>query len=242
MPGAANRWRALMAGRAIAASFRLVLTQVVGDWKWLREQLGLAHCYACREVSHLCVATKLKGMNLYCNFRRDGPISRRRTQDEFLVDSRDLWLSKLPGVCLYSIYGDFMHIVMLGLLLIVSGSSLCGMASEGFWGLTRIRRREIRLNLQLRLAHNDFQRWRNLRRLVASQPQFTLARLSCEKSRQVPALKAKAMNSMIVCAWLQVRSRQSFEKDATNVSKRLRWTLLWSYVALRNLLRNEGLY
>eukprot|EP00969_Alexandrium_andersonii_P038300 1677985-Alexandrium_andersonii.AAC.1 len=87
-------------------------------------------------------------------------------------------LVKIRGFHLSMVMADWMHLACLGIAQVVIGSAVLEMASEGFFGCTSVRRKDVRIALQLRNAFHKFVLWARQRHLGHSQPMFTKGRFS----------------------------------------------------------------
>ena len=95
---------------------------------------------------------KSYGPTSYTNFHTDAGIEGR-TNGEYL-DTFDVLpaLSTIVGFHISMALGDYMHIVNLGILQIVLASVIIELCEGGAFSFTHVRRKDIRIGLQLRRA------------------------------------------------------------------------------------------
>ena len=105
---------------------------------------------------------------------------------------------KLPGFHLHMIMGDYMHVVLLGILQIACGCAIVELADEGVWGFQEVGSRQLRYSLQLRAAFSAFRQWQRDHGITCSQPCFTLARthLRCLLSIVAASVQSSAMTRL----------------------------------------------
>ena len=197
--------------------YRFVLSDIIGDWKWLRESLHLPQWYGKLFCCHLCRAIKKFGLTSFVNCFTDAGIETR-TSDEYLNNFDMLpALAQILGFHLTMALGDYMHIVNLGILQVVLASVLLEVCQEGAFGFTSISRKDIRLGLQLRRAFQVFSHWTKENFIEHSQQMFTISMLNL---RQIPNFKGKAHNAMSVLFWLEALLCKHVAVDAHHAALR----------------------
>ena len=94
-----NRHRIKMAGKWLANGTCGYLTELLGDWKFLKEALNLKQHYNTRFICPWCWASKLRGVLNFAHFCADAahflPENQRNTEDYFasFVEHLIPWLS-----------------------------------------------------------------------------------------------------------------------------------------------------
>ena len=140
------------------------------------------------------------------NVRRDAPhrsVDAHRRDESYMTEMTDrLRLCHAPGFALSIVMGDFMHIVLLGVLPIAVACVILELCDEGRWQFEVITERNLRFKMQLQGAYCSFKAWASANHMPHSQPRFTVARLAASAIYDSPCLTAKAKNCMVVCLWL----------------------------------------
>ena len=160
MPFHRRPQRAQQATDNICGPYRFVLTQLSGDWKWLKEILRLKHSYNNDEFCFRCCATKSPGP--MCGWADDGWCFQvHRSNINFLQNLSDYGSSLLdiPGFHVGMITLDLMHIALLGTMQWLVGGVLFELCLERAWPCAGRGRWKDNMNAQLSLAYTEFREW-----------------------------------------------------------------------------------
>ena len=162
---ARDRRRRSLAGSRVAGPYLFYLCQIVGDWKWFREEFKLAANYGQNFCCWRCKATKdgTNGVPAYdFNFWAEWTKHPRTAQEYALVLIRSA-LTGIPGFDMDMLKCDLMHIVLLGVLLFANGGALWEMAFDyNVWplhGPDLKRGWKSKMNNALGHAYLDFKDW-----------------------------------------------------------------------------------
>ena len=229
------------AGTPLAGTWRAVLCEYTGDWKWLHESLQITWFYIVMEVCWNCLAQNNSGNVCMTNVSHPGPCRNPAAQQHF-NDYVAFHHGRLPALariwqftlrlCLRI---DWMHVGPLGRFSRVAGSCLFSLCGEGRFGVFT-GPWAIRVNNALRSAYRKFTKWSNNMKLTHSQGCFTAAQMNCpEYCHQYPDLKAKAHNTVILLRWIA----HVCETDTYSEEAKLRSALAWALSSL-HLTFSEG--
>ena len=227
-------WRRRMAGKPILGAFRAAIIRLTGDWMWTTDTLNLEQSYKAAlgaPICHRCGATNCGAVNNFTDFRPDAPHwSVRRSNAAYMASAaaRCSPCSGFPGFHIQAVWPELMHGGPLGYNLTVTGSVLRELGDEAVW----VRRAESgtwmeKLQIQLSAATDSFKEWQTANKDTCSQPKFTVRKLSLTRLQQMPTLKAKAHNSMVVLRWLEAETRRVLARHPGNTYFRDRATMVW---------------
>ena len=216
LEGADNRWRASVAGEAIAGPFRFLFHELVGDLKWLKESCLLPFNYSAKECCPVCPALSVDASalspELSClNLDSEAdlysaPMARTQAQLLEWFASRGLVVPAFLGAVGFdiqrSMLGDWQHCHALGLLHRSNGNLLVVLCAMGVFGAFSSDFETV-LGLQLRRAYHLFRQFVRQHKLSCSQQCFTPATVSMtDGTRAFPFLKGKAHNMVTVSHFL----------------------------------------
>jgi len=114
------------------------------DWKYLVEAFGLHANWAATEVCHLCRASKHISRLLWTNHARDAWVRNTcYTHQQIMMwgandpNRSPLW--DLPGLHVWRLWADALHVLDLGILEQIIGSAVWEMTTDRtyFWGSSR---------------------------------------------------------------------------------------------------------
>ena len=156
-------WRSEMAKAKakIADGWVFLLTEVIGDWKCLKECLKLNKYYAHKYICMFCAASKPVGRCCFTDFRDCAGHRQTFTSWADLLSSYTGGLPGLfsvPGFHIELVHYDWMHCFNLGVLQFVLGNVLTELCKEGRFGRFAGEAR-VRVGLQLRRAWQKFKRF-----------------------------------------------------------------------------------
>ena len=99
-----------------------ILAQILGDWKWQCEVMGLTQKCSTFNVCHTCYVTR----NSFKDFQRNNPdFCKKRSHRDWENDvATKKGVLKQPPVHLGMLMRDYMHIGPLGTIPIAVGSTL----------------------------------------------------------------------------------------------------------------------
>ena len=219
--------------------------EAVGDWEWLAQSFGLdvwQKYYLCRCICHKCFAS-IDGPDSYRSLDFDAPIwlaERVRTLADLLaaVDPPSE-LVLLDGFDLCdSLLWDWMHCSPLGVQHKAAGACLVEMCVEERWGRFAGAWR-IRTGIALKRAYTEFVGWARANGLQHSHQQFTAASCSVgDIAADVPHLKGKAHNLMVVTKWLASILRQ----DTATPRRRNQGRVMWALALLDTVFSTAGMW
>jgi hypothetical protein len=243
-------WRKAMAGKPLLGDHHVALAGVVGDWMWTAECFHLAQnykngpglpiCHRCGAMNGPC-PSDIAGAHSYWNHAHGAPFwSVERSHAAYLASPAALLspASRLPGFHIQSLWPELMHGGPLGFCLTVSGSVLKEICDEAFFSPRPARGTWFeKLQCQLSAGFGQFKHWQIAQNRVCSQLKFTYRRLSLSRMNNIPSLKAKAYNSIIVCEWLVDCTRAVAQRWPDNSYFRDRASLCWALSEVFNVLR-----
>ena len=155
--------RAALANQVIAGGYLGVWGELRGDWKYLREALGLAASFAtAAHVCHLCYANKKKRRLYYTQTRRSHWTLRRtllshrgflRRQRSFPGNTTGP-MYDLPGFHIWQVWVDPLHAMDLGILQKLSASTLLELTDRRYEPYSRSTRTH-----RLLQAHEQYKEW-----------------------------------------------------------------------------------
>ena len=185
----------------------MVVIQILGDWKFIKECLLLKRFWGAHRICHCCAAVAAGVGPLYTDLTEDA-IWRHTFFDNyaFIQACYSVYLPqlcRLPGFHVGMVVPDIMHAVHLGVLGLVVSSLMLAFAKSGAFGHATGTFRD-RLAAQLRqVAYPMFVDWCNARPEVQhSQPRFRPGLIGCSKPNLYPEWHGKAHNCYIVAQWL----------------------------------------
>ena len=195
---------ARFAGEHITGDYKLILCHVVGDWEFLRDYFCLDSHYNRDDICFLCPATKTVGRMCAWCFDPDAPWSFHPTINREFMRSRRgvIPICYLPWIHIDCIKLDLMHIVMLGMLQYIIGSTMFELLRDNCWADPALPIAGIwkdRFATQLEQAYKRFKVWTRENFVSHNERPFTVARLSLECE---PLYKGKAANTFKVALWL----------------------------------------
>ena len=204
-------WRARQAGSPLDVSgrdCRACLAELMGDWKWLKECLGLSRHYGCNLCCHLCRAEKHSAPYAYDFSLIPGWLSTMITHDTWRLEFGTLpWLAQIPGFSLLMVIPDPMHMLHLGVLLVTVGTVLALLLERNVFGVFH-GCRQAKLYAGLRAAYVQFRKFTRRHRITQSQTRFTVGMLGMHKAKHYPEMKAKAHNSAVLLQWVNFELRK----------------------------------
>ena len=209
-PWEPDSWRAQMAGKPLDSrrDCRALLAEFMGDWKWIKECLGLKRHYGCRLCCHLCGAQNDRAPYAY-DFGLDAAyLETMITEDMWRLEFIILpWLARIPGFSLLMCIPDPMHLVHLGVCLVTIGSTLFLLLQRGMFGVFG-GKRSVRISCGLAAAYVRFKSFAKRNRLGHSQHKFTIGMAGMSKPKKFPEMKAKAHNAAVIVQWLNYEVRR----------------------------------
>ena len=192
--------------KTICGSYRLVLTELAGDWKWLKEILRLRHTYNRDLFCFLCCATKSPGSLCAWHFVRTAAcFFAERSNINFLAHLNEFGseVAKLPGFHLGMVILDLMHIALLGCMQFLVVGALWWLCwEEKVWGMPRKGSWKNRVNAQLASAFRDFKEFLKRNRISSSQTMFNVNMLNMHSLQDCAEMKCKAANCLYIGTWL----------------------------------------
>lgn len=240
----ATRYRFNAAGQRVCGRFHALLMQVLGDWKFLKEEFkltkhynGVEFCYKCRGVK------RGRGPKAYHYSDYPEWLDHLRTATELMQGMPSI-LCNLPGFTFARIMCDLMHIVLLGILQWATGGCLWEAvyvwdlwphpAEPGGW--------KHNVNKRLALAFVDFKNWCRQNGVSCSQTRFRTTTLAMDKLASAPLFKGKAANTLKVSCWLagvvgRHSERHPFDQHITHCS-----AMLWGYCFIFDTCLRGGLW
>ena len=186
-----------------------MVTEIGGDWKYIREAFEMRSHWNSSKMCHLCQTPRLCMTDL----SDDLPWRDLANFCEEILPTNNNWS---PLVLLRNFHPTLitwclLHTVYLGLLWTANGASLAYLLELGRWGNPS----DINLKLRLRLAYVSFQAWLKRYKISSSQRVFKPRMLF--KSGHGAYLSAKGFNSRCLAAWLADESKEhldSYSMDA----------------------------
>ena len=187
-------------GRKLAGGFRMALTQIRGDMKFLKELFNFKSSYAHHNCCHRCVASKVKMIFSFKNiFLPHALWLNNQYTHEDIVEKCFPWLSgleEIEGFHFARVLQDALHGLNLGPAAHMVGGTLALLANLGS---TR--------DKVLGQLWNRFDEWCREKRIKHCVPIFTAGIISMATkkggaSQKVPEWKCKAHNCRLVALWL----------------------------------------
>ena len=202
-----NRARRKRAGTPLSPDgSRMAVTQILGDWKWIKESLGLCRHYGAHRVCHCCGAVAAGPGPPYTDLTEEAVW--RHTIFDYLAYMIANCLAYVPQLCRLPgfhpgiVLPDIMHTIHIGVLGLVVSSLMLSLAMAGAFGHARGKFRD-RLAAQLRqVAYPMFREWCRARQIRHSQVRFGPGLIGCSASNVYPEWHGKAHNCMVVAQWL----------------------------------------
>ena len=186
-------------GEKLAGGFRMALSQIRGDMKFLKELFNFKSSYQHNNCCHRCVASKVIAIFSFKNvFLPFAQWLNNLYSHEFIMEKCFPFicsLCEIEGFHFSRVLQDALHGLNLGPAAHMVGGTLALLAEIG-------RTRDSSL-LQL---WNRFDEWCREHRVVHRVPPFTSGMISMATkqtaSRKVPEWKCKAHNCRLVAMWL----------------------------------------
>ena len=237
--------RPAQAGAVLCGGWRFIVTHVCMDGKAAVEAFHFPWSYknfggANAEICHLCFATA-GGPRSYARFFDDHGPGRDTLAYLMSVCGRASPWSQLPGFRLDMVVPEVMHCGPLGCCLYAAGSML--------WELCNIRYFEQapgnfttwqeRLQVQLSVAFLNFKEYLTRNGQRSNQKKFTVRMLSKTRLEDIPYLKAKASNAMMVCDWLSEATAQQASLRPSEYGRK-RAGMAWGLSTFFKILRLGG--
>ena len=231
--------RRALAGTALCGPYKFVFYEVVSDWDYAVKAFHLeSHFNTAPGCCHLCSATK-GGIRDYMDFSVAALWTAERSRNADYLASRAgrmSPISTIPGFHILACGPELMHAGPLGVLLIAAGCTLYELVCEGYWvGCNDVGVWKVRLALRLGRAYQDFKRWQRRTRKHCSQSKFKVSSLSMSRLRDLPTLKAKAFNCLVVVAWLAELC--GAQVPTGNARVQLRALTLWGFNEFFDIVR-----
>ena len=242
-PFAATSERGRKAGRPFAGGFKFILTWFVGDLKWVVELFAFEYHYNTNSICHQCRATKSVGPLYGYNYKSDAGWRFAKRLHFLYMQSvgASRPITQLPGVHVFGIQWDAMHILALGILQWALGAVFFELLSEEFWGHYEGRWQQ-RFGSQLKTAYQEFCDWSKRMYLDTSQRAFTVARLCLKSLQSEPYFKGKAYNTLVVAKWAGGLLRADAAANPADEHKQARATCLWGYCDVLDICREAGVF
>ena len=227
----------------IAGGLLFITCQVIGDWKWLKEEFRLRYHYGTNECCWKCRAKKRQGGRVTAwNFGLDAPwASMVRTHEEFMTHLRSV-LCKLPGFHVDCLLCDIMHLMMLGCLQWANGGVLWELATTYCLWPGAASAWKPRMKIRLEAAYEDFKHWLKAEHMESSQGIFTIGRLSMSALHSTPMLKAKAGNGMKISYWLCNKVTRLADQKPGDHYLQVMALMMWGYCEMISLLHRSPLW
>ena len=220
-------------GLPFAGGLHGALSQILGDWKWEVECLGLPQNYKKNDMCHDCYCTK-NGPLSYKDLREDNPgFLMRRTNEEWqaAVDGK-IGILKDKPLHKSMVKRDFMHVSPLGILPEACGPTLEELCNENVFGdVTHSCAWKEVMGMQLKVASQEYKEWCGAQCIKHSGRKFSVKRLSKKNKGDRPILKAKARECLHIAQWLFTKCK----KD--NDHQRNRWLCFWGHDELYKILK-----
>ena len=138
----------------------VILSQILGDWKFMREEFQMAHHYNTHALICWMCGASVVDPNCYAyDVSWNAPWVATRTTHEEILDfgARDLPVSRLRGFHSSMLMADLMHTVSLGVMLFTCAGVLWELClGETLWRSPAHGRWQDRRNAQLQLATAQF--------------------------------------------------------------------------------------
>ena len=184
---------------------RAALAQLAGDWKLIKECLGLKkRCYSSRKCCHECGGVK-NGPGPPAYDFDDGAdwVDTVYSMEEYAADQQhDLPpLARIPGFCLLMIVVDLMHVLHLGVLAFALGSELLLLSERQVFG-RHFGKRNDRIDGAMHVAFAQFCDYCTNHGVAKPQSRFSAARLSITEAKAWPEFKGKASLNRHVTQWV----------------------------------------
>ena len=148
---------------------RLRLTELRGDWEHHASTFRLTHYYACKNVCHLCEASRDNEAMSFADFRINAAWkSTLRTHARFLAEEIGEPINSLiyvAGFHMDMIRFDMMHTVNLGCGLFSNGSTIYELLKLGWFGGGN-------KDCKFSEAYKRFRSFTGKHQIECSQPQF----------------------------------------------------------------------
>ena len=209
-------WRQHRAGEFLNPDMQCgaAVVRLLGDWKWLKESLGLTRYWKTRFICHLCCAVATidkRGHGadmLYTDFGDEaGWRPTRMTHTQFLALFAACMflpaLLQLAGFHVSMAHPDVMHSFHLGFVGFAISSELMVLCSRGHFGHFD-GERLLRLKQALTVAFGRFRRHCRAHQIEHSQQPFKPGVIGCSEAGTFPDWHGKAANAKAVCYWLTV--------------------------------------
>ena len=215
-------------GKKIASGFRMALSQIRGDMKFLKELFMFKSSYAHNNCCHRCVASKVIAMfsfkNVFLPYAQW--LNNMYTHESIMEKCFPFIcsLAEIEGFHFSRVLQDALHGLNLGPAAHMVGGTLALLSNLG-------RTRDIAL-MQL---WNRFHEWCREHHVGHCVPTFTSGMISMASkkggaSRKVPEWKCKAHNCRLVAMWLSY-----YTDDMLHIPE-----MLLANVALRMVTRFFG--
>lgn len=239
--------RAAVAGQQLCGGFRFMACEILGDWKWLKDEFKLAFNYSKNHCCWKCKSTKSSGELCAFNFKSDAPWQQHpRSNAEYMAEAgRAVVLTRLPGFDLSFLLCDLMHILLLGVVQWAVGGVLWETCLTQKWHQPLGGARgpwQARMNLQLRHAYNHFRTWMRMNALTCSQPAFTVSGLSMSTLNSWPCLRAKAFNTLMVTKWLGNYMLCEAKASPQNEHVQRCATMLWGFTRVFDVCDEASMF
>ena len=176
----------------LACGYAFQVTEVGGDWKYLREAFNMTTHWNSDRCCHFCEIHRVEFPSL------PQPLPHRSTNDFIRDVISPNWPSPLILLRKFNlevVQWCLLHTCHLGLLWTANGGAMDYLLNYGVWGPPR-----LALKTRLLRASIAFKQWRKLNHVRCSQRPFSVRMLY--KGGHGAYLSCKGWNSRIVCAWL----------------------------------------
>ena len=239
-----TRYRVTAAGQRVCGPYFAVLMQILGDWKFIKEEFKLAKNYNGVEFCYKCRGVK-RGVGPKAYHYSEYPewLDHLRADGELLTDCPSI-LCLLPGFCFARIMCDLMHLVLLGVLQWAIGG--CLWEAVYVWNLWPLPvepggwKRNV--NKRLALAFQDFKTWCRDNGVTCSQTKFRTGTLSMDKLASGPCFKGKAANTLKVACWLAGVVARHSERHPLDIHITHCSAMLWGYCFIFDTCLRGGLF
>ena len=224
----------------IAGGVLFVTCQVIGDWKWLKEEFRLKYHYGTNECCWKCRAKKRRGGAMTAwDFRLLAAWTfQLRTHAEFMAHRRSV-LCGLPGFHHDSLLCDIMHLIMLGCLQWLCGGVLWELATTYCLWPGASTKWQTRMKIRLEAAYKDFKDWMKDEHMTSSQGVFTIGRLSMKALHNTPMLKAKAGNTLKISYWLCYRVTRLADQRPNDHYLQVMALAMWGFCEMISVLHRS---
>ena len=233
------------AGKLLCGGYRIVVTHVCMDGKAAVEAFNFPWSYknvggANHEICHLCFATAGGPLSYARFFDAHGPLRSTSAYLNSVCGRASPW-SQLPGFRVDMVVPEVMHCGPLGCCLYAAGSVLLELCNYRYFEQTQVpcNTWKDRLQLQLSVAYLSFKAFVRRSGRSSNQQKFTVGKLSMKRLTDMPYLKVKAANAMMICDWLAEESAKQAQMRPSEYG-RLRAGMMWGLSSFFKILRLGG--